>query len=91
MFHPMENLNIRLGNALDVDLNISLLQNFQSHQKIIKNGESNYVLIKKEIVHATTAKITVTKRYMHLSHVCLEMTNVQVKIMVAVRNRPIGF
>ena len=40
----------------------------------------------KGIVHATTEKITMTRRYTHLWHVCLAMANVQVKIMVTVRN-----
>ena len=46
--------------------------------------------MKKLIVQVTTAKITATKRYMHLWQVCLAMTNVQVKIMVTVHNWPIG-
>ena len=50
----------------------------------MKNGKSKYVLIKRLIVHATTAKTTVTKRYMHLWHICLAMTNIQVEIMVIV-------
>ena len=41
----------------------------------MKNGESKYILMKKVIVHATTAKIIVTIRYMHLWHECLAMTN----------------
>ena len=45
----------------------------------------------KLIVHATTAKITMTIRYTHLWQECLAMTNFQVKSMVTVRNRPIGF
>ena len=32
------------------------------------NSESKYVSMKKVIVHATTAKITVTKIFMHLWH-----------------------
>ena len=40
----------------------------------------------KEIVHATTAKITATKRYMHPWHICLAMTNAKEKSMVTVRN-----
>ena len=32
-------------------------------------------LMKKLIVHATTAKMIVTARYMHLWHKCLAMTN----------------
>ena len=31
--------------------------------------------MKELIVHATTAKIIVTAKYMHLWHECLEMTN----------------
>ena len=36
-------------------------------------------------------KITVTKRYMHLWHVCLVMINILVNILVTDRNWPIGF
>ena len=43
----MDELNIRLRNALDVDLKITSLQNVQSHQKITRNGKSKYVLIIK--------------------------------------------
>ena len=43
-------------------------------------------LMKKVIVHATTAKITVTKRYMHLWHLCMAMTNVLVIVFVTVHN-----
>ena len=56
-----------------------------------ENGGRKYVLIKKVIVHATTAKITATKRYMHIWHVCLAMTNLLVKTFVTVHNLPIGF
>ena len=49
-----------------------------SHQKIMKNGESKYILMKKVIVHATTAKITTTIRYTHLWHKYLVMTNAKV-------------
>ena len=70
--------NVCLGNTLDVDLNITLSQNVPSHQKIMKNGESKYILMKKLIVHATTAKITMTIRYTHLWHECLVMTNAKV-------------
>ena len=35
----------------------------------MKNSEINLVLMKILIMHATTKKITVTKRYMHLLHV----------------------
>ena len=50
---------------------------------MIANFQSKYVLMKKVIVHATTAKIIVTARYMHLWHECLEMTNG--KIMVRLK------
>ena len=63
----------------------------QSHQKITRNKESKYILMKKVIVHSETAKITVTKRYMHLWNACLVMRNVLVEILVTVHNRPIGF
>ena len=43
-------------------------------------------LMKKVIVHATTAKITVTKGYMHLWHACMVMTNVLVEMLVTVCN-----
>ena len=43
-------------------------------------------LMKKVIVHATTAKIMMTIRYTHLWHECLAMTNAKVKIMVTVCN-----
>ena len=78
MFHRTGIRNVRLVNALDVDLNITWSQNVPIHQKIIKNGESKYVLIKKLIVHATTAKITMTIRYTHLWHEFLVMTNSKV-------------
>ena len=52
--------------CLDVDLKITLLQNVQIHQSKMRNVEIKYVLMKKVIVHATTARITVTKRYMHI-------------------------
>ena len=86
MFRPIDEQNVRLGNALDVYLKITLLQNIHSHQKIMKNGKINCILMKILIMHVTTAKIRVTKRFTHLWHVCLAMTNVQVKIMVTVRN-----
>ena len=70
MFHPIDKWNVRLRNALDVDLKITRLQNVQS----------KYVLIKRLTVHATTVKIIVTARYMHLWHKCIAMTNG--KIMV---------
>ena len=73
MFHQIDKWNVRLENALDVDLKITLLQNVQS----------KYNLMKKVIVYATTAKITVTARYMHLWHECLAMTDG--KIMVRLK------
>ena len=48
--------NRRPERALDVDLKITLSQNFLS----------KYVLLKKVIMHATTAKMIVTARYMHI-------------------------
>ena len=86
MLHPINKWNVRLEKILDVYLKITRSQNVPSHQKIMKKGERKYVLMKKVIVHATTAKITMTRRYTHLWHECLAMTNVQVKIMVTVRN-----
>ena len=80
-----------LGNALDVDLMITWSQNVPSHQKVMRNGEGKYVLMKKVIMHATTAKIVMTIRYTHLWHECLAMTNTKVKSMVTVCNWPIGF
>ena len=65
MFHPIEKLNVCLGNALDVDLKITLLKVFQS----------KYVLMKKVIMHATTEKMIVTTRHMRVWHECLAMTN----------------
>ena len=47
--------------------------------------------LKKVIMHVTTAKITVTKRYLYVWHVCLAITNVLVKLLVTVRNWPIEF
>ena len=52
----------------------------------MRNGESKNDLMKKLIVHATIAKITVNKIYMHLWHVFLVMTNVLVEILVTVSN-----
>ena len=49
------------------------------------------VLRKKVIVHATTAKMIMTKRDTHIWHECLVMTAAKVKTMVKVRNLPIGF
>ena len=76
----------RHGNVLDVDLKITKLQNFRNHQRKMRKGESNYVLMQKGIVHWKTTKITVTKRYMHQLHEFLVMTNVRVEILVIVGN-----
>ena len=40
MFHPIDEWNVRPGNALDVDLKITLLQNIQSKYVLMK--EVNY-------------------------------------------------
>ena len=86
MFHLEEIWNVRLRNALDVDLKITLSQNVPSHQKIIRNGEGKYVLMRKVIVYETTAKMTRTIRYTHIWHECLVTTNAKVKSMVTVCN-----
>ena len=52
----------------------------------MRNGESKYVLMKKVIVHVTTEKIIAIKRYLHIWHECLIMTNVLVEILVTVLN-----
>ena len=83
MLHQIYKGNVRLGNALYVDLKIPLSQNVPSHQKITRNGESKYILSKKVIVHATMAKIIVTARCMHLWQECLATTNG--KIMVRLK------
>ena len=43
-----------------------MIAKFPKPPKILKNGEGKYVLLKKLIVHTTTAKTTVTKIHMHL-------------------------
>ena len=78
MLHLTGIRNVHLGNALDVDLKIIWSQNVPSHQKIMKNGKSKYVLMKKVIVHAETAKIKMNIRYTHLWHECLVMTKTKV-------------
>ena len=74
---------------------IILLQNVQSHLKITRDGKIKYVSLKELILHcrnnATTAKTTMTRRYMHLLHVCLILTNCRVGILVTVQNPPIRF
>ena len=62
-----------------------MIAKYPKPPKYNKKWRSKYVLMKKVIVHAKTAKITVSKRYMHLWHVCLPMMNVLVKIIVTVR------
>ena len=74
MFHPIEKWNVCLGNALDVDLKITWSNNVQRF----------FFVMKKVIMHATTAKIIATARYMHPWHKCLAMTNG--KIMVRLNN-----
>ena len=72
MFHPIDKWNVRLGNSLDVDLKIKRSQNVQS----------KYVLMKKVILHVTTAKIIVTARYMHIWHECLTTTNGKIIVIM---------
>ena len=54
MLRTIDEQNVRLRNSLDVDLKITLLQIFQSHQKIIKNvldfAVFNYLLVALEIL-----------------------------------------
>ena len=78
--------NKHLKDVLVVDLNITSLQNFQSHQKRITNVKIKYVVIKKVIVHTAMARIIVTKIYMHLWHACLLMKIFLVEILVTVHN-----
>ena len=52
----------------------------------MRNGESQYVLMKKEIVHATTAKITMTISNYEVNKIYLIITNVLVEILVIVHN-----
>ena len=82
MFHLTGIQNVRLRNAFDAELKITWSQNVPIHQKIMRNNVSQYVLIKKVIMHATTAKMTMTIRYNHLWHECLVMTNAKVESMV---------
>ena len=63
-----------------------MIAKFPKPPKDNENGKGKYVLMKKVIVHATTAKIKMTIRYTHLWHKCLEMTNAKVKSMVTVCN-----
>ena len=86
VIQTIDKRNGNLKNVLDVDLKITYLKIFQIHQKITINGKSKNVLMKKVIVHATMARITVTKRYMHLRQACLVMTNILVENLVTVHN-----
>ena len=63
-----------------------IIAKFPKLPKDNENRQKKVCLMKKVIGPATKVKTTVTKRYMHLLHVCLAMTNVQVKIMVKVCN-----
>ena len=81
MFYLTGIWNVRLGSALDVDLKITWLQNVPSHQKIIRNVEGKYVLMKKVIVHATTAKITMNIR--HACHRCVYLMVIVIFAVVA--------
>ena len=82
--------NARLVKALHADLKIIQLRNVQSHQKRMRNGKIKYILVKEVLVHcrknATTARITMTKIYMHLWHICLITMNFLVIILVTVCN-----
>ena len=57
---------VQLGSALDADLKIILLQNVPSHLKTVRKDASLTNLRKKLIVHATTARMTMTLKYTHL-------------------------
>ena len=74
MFHPIDKWNIHFGNALDVDMKTTWFA--KCPKQVCFNEE--------KIVHATTAKIIVTARYMHIWHECIEMTDG--KIMVRPKN-----
>ena len=52
------------GSSEDTDKYIEVAD--RHHQNIMRNGEVKYVLMERLIVHATTAKITMTIRYRHL-------------------------
>ena len=86
VFHITEIRIVRLGNVIDADLKIILSQNIPSHIKTVRKDASRYILMKKVIVNATTAKMTMTIRYTHLWHECLVMMNEKVKSMVTVLN-----
>ena len=63
-----------------------MIKNVPSHQKTVRKDAMQYVLMKKVIVHETTAKMKTTIRLMHLWHECLVMTNAKVESMATVRN-----
>ena len=77
---------VQHGNALDADLKIILSQNVPNHQKKVRKDASLKKLIKKLIVHATTAMMTMNIRYTHIWHECLVMINAKVKTMAKVCN-----
>ena len=77
--------NVCLANSLDVDLNITSSKTVQNNLKIIRNTARIMYVLKNKKVHATTAKILMTKRYTHIWHECLLMTNVLEEILVAVQ------
>ena len=66
------------------------MQNLQNHLKIMRKYKSNPVSIKGVMVNdkknPRTAIMIMTKRYMHLCHEYLVMTNVIVDILVTVCN-----
>ena len=63
-----------------------IIAKFPKPSKDNEKRRKQVPLIKKLIVHVTTAKIKVTKIYMHLWHACIVMTNVLVEILVTVHN-----
>ena len=77
---------VQLGNVIDADLKIILLQNVPSHLKTAKINASRKNLRKKAIVRKTIATMTMTLKYTHLWHECLMMTSGKTKIMAIVRN-----
>ena len=82
--------NVQIANVLDADLYITSFLNFQNHINITIDEKSMSLLEKGVIVHhknnVTIMIMTMTKRYMHLWHLCLIMTKFLVDILVTVRN-----
>ena len=78
--------NLCLGTLLDKNMKTTKLQNVQSQQKRLRNGESKYVLMKKLIAHETMAKQIVTKIFMYLWHICMIMKIFLVEVLVTVCN-----